>query len=338
VAAAAVGLATASWGTQALLAIAPDGIPRLNEVRMNISVFLFALTTASACGVLFGIASALRASRLPLIETLKEGGRGGTGASQRRVQCLLVVSEIALALILSVGAGLMIRSFASRQRVSPGFEPSHLLTFGLSLPLAQYGSARVRDFYTRLVQRLEGLPGVTGAGLTISLPPHLLQMTDNFMPEGMTLPPNESAPVGPLVFVNESYFTALGVPLIRGRLSTARDDRAAPEVVIVNNALAKRYFAGQDPVGRRIKNGGPERPIGPNNQWMTIVGVVGDINYSGLRSQRSTCRSCRRPAPRNTSCCAPRRIPAPSRQAFERSSRSSTRIFRSRAWPRWTSA
>jgi putative ABC transport system permease protein len=132
------------------------------------------------------------------------------------------------------------------------------------------------------VQRLEALPGVTAAGMTISLPPQLLDMTDNFMPEGMTLPPNQSAPIGPLVFVNERYFTALGAPLIRGRFFTGWDDRAAPEVVIINDALAKRYFADRDPVGRRIKNGGPERPIGPNNRWMTIVGVVGDINYSGL--------------------------------------------------------
>ena len=173
-------------------------------------------------------------------------------------------SEIALALILSVGAGLMIRSFAALQRASPGFEPSHLLRFQLSRPYAQYDSgARVRDFYTRLVQRLEGVPGVTAAGLTISLPPHLLQMTDNFMPEGMTLPPNESAPVGPLVFVNEGYFTALGAPLIRGRSFTARDDRAAPEVVIVNNARRSGSGAGQDPVGGGSRTAGPERPIGP---------------------------------------------------------------------------
>jgi putative ABC transport system permease protein len=102
------------------------------------------------------------------------------------------------------------------------------------------------------------------------------------MPEGMTLPPNQSAPVGPLIFVSDRYFATLGAPLVRGRFFTARDDRTAPEVVIINEALAKRYFGGQDPVGRRLKNGGPERPIGPNNQWMTIVGVVGDIYYSGL--------------------------------------------------------
>jgi putative ABC transport system permease protein len=104
-------------------------------------------------------------------------------------------------------------------------------------------------------------------------------MTDNFMTEGMTLPPNQAAPVGPLLFVSEQYFTALGTPLVRGRFFTERDDRGAPSVVIINEALARQYFRGQDPVGRRLKNGGPERP---DNEWMTIVGVVGDVNYSGL--------------------------------------------------------
>src|SRR5262249_8463523 len=101
-------------------------------------------------------------------------------------------------------------------------------------------------------------------------------------PEGMTLPPNTSAPLGPLLFVSERYFTALGAPLLRGRFFTEHDEREAPEVVIVNDTLARQYFAGQDPIGRRLKDGGPGRPIGPNNKWMTSVGVVGDVSYSGL--------------------------------------------------------
>ena len=278
--AGAVGLIFASSGTRALLAIAPEGIPRLAEVRMSVPVFAFTFAVAALCGVLFGVAPALRASSTPLVETLKEGGRGGVGVRHRRAQRLLVVAEIALALMLSVGAGLMIRSFSALQRVSPGFEPSHLLTFRVSLPRVQYDTReKVRDFYLSLVQQLEALPGVRAAGLTISLPPHLLMMTDNFMTEGMTLPPDRSAPVGPLLFVSESYFSALGTPLVRGRFFTERDERDAPAVVIVNDALAKQYFVGQDPVGKRLKNGGPERP---DNQWMTIVGVVGDVKYSGL--------------------------------------------------------
>jgi putative ABC transport system permease protein len=280
-----LGLAIAAWGTRALLALAPEGIPRLSEVRMNVPVFLFALASAAICGVVFGLAPALRASRTPLVETLKEGGRGGMGAGHRRLQQLLVVSEIALALVLSVGAGLMIRSLSELQRVSPGFDPGHLLTFELQLTRTQYpDSPKVRAFYDQLVQRLEALPGVRSVGLTISLPPNLLQVTDNFMVEGQVLPPNQSAPVGPVLMVNDTFFKTLGVPLVRGRVFDERDESEAPPVVIVNEALAAKYFAGVDPIGRRFKVGGPERPIGPNNPWMTVVGVVGDVKYSGLEA------------------------------------------------------
>jgi len=275
----AAGLAIAWWGTQALVALAPEGIPRLEEVRLNAAVFGFTFGVAAACGLLFGLAPAVRAARLPLVETLKDGGRSGAGAGHRRAQRVLVVSEIALALMLSIGAGLMIRSLAALQRVNPGFEPSHLLTFRLSLPQARYDTTeKVRAYYNTLVERIEALPAVRTAALTKSLPPHLLQVTDNFMTEGMTLPPDRSAPVGPLVFVNESFFAALGVPLLGGRFFTARDDSTAPGVAIVNETLARRYFGSASAAGKRIKIGGPERP---DNQWMPIVGVVGDVSYSG---------------------------------------------------------
>jgi putative ABC transport system permease protein len=277
-----IGLLLASWGTQALIAMAPEGIPRLDEVRMNVPVFLFALGVATLCGMLFGLVPALRASRAPLVETLKDGARGSSGTGHRRVQRLLVVSEIALALVLSVGAGLMIRSFEALQRVSPGFDPDRLLTFELALPSTYEGEPKVRAFYDTLVQRLEAIPGVRSVGLTISLPPHLLQVTDNFMVEGQVLPPNRSAPVGPVLMVNDSLFQTLGVPLLRGRTFDERDEPGGAPAVIVNETLAAKYFAGVDPIGKRFKIGGPERPIGPNNPWMTVVGVAGDVKYSGL--------------------------------------------------------
>src|SRR6185295_8139303 len=210
----AAGLLLARWGTDAMLAMAPAGIPRLDEVRMNVPVFLFAVAAASVCGVLFGLAPALRASRAPLVETLKEGGRSGSSAGHRRLQRVLVVSEVALALMLSVGAGLMVRSLAELQRVSPGFDPGHLLTFELALPSVGYREdAKVRSFYDALLQKLEVVPGVRSAALAISLPPNLLQVTDNFMVEGQVLPPNQSAPVGPVVMVSDRFFATLGVPI-----------------------------------------------------------------------------------------------------------------------------
>jgi putative ABC transport system permease protein len=278
-----VGLLLAWWGTEALLALAPRAIPRLDEVRMNVPVFLFALGAASICGVVFGLAPALRASRAPLVDTLKEGGRSGASAGHRRLQRVLVVSEVALALMLSVGAGLMVRSLAELQRVSPGFDPGHLLTFEIALPGVGYREdARVRSFYDALVQKLEAVPGVRSVGLAISLPPNLLQVTDNFMVEGQVLPPNQSAPVGPVVMVSDRFFATLGVPIVRGRAFDVSDEVDRARTVIVNEALAKKYLPGVDPIGGRLKIGGPERPIAPNNPWMAIVGVAGDIKYSGL--------------------------------------------------------
>src|SRR5262249_6609594 len=153
----------------------------------------------------------------------------------------------------------------------------------MSLPRIRYPEdAKVRQFYDELEARIDALPGVRATGIAISLPPNLLQATDNFMVEGQVLPPNHGAPVGPVVFVNSAFFSTLGVPILRGRAFEESDKEGAPEVVIVNDALAKKYFAGVDPIGRHLKVGGPERPIGPNNRWMTVVGVVGDVKYSGL--------------------------------------------------------
>jgi len=274
------GLLIASWGTRALLAIAPEGIPRLGEVRLNGTVFAFAVGIASLCGVLFGLAPALRVAGLPLVEGLKEGGRGGAGVSQRRTQRALVVCEIALALILSVGAGLMIRSMAALTSVNPGFAPTQLVTFQLKLPELRYDTPqKITALYDALRARLEADPAIRSVGSSTSLPPDLNAMTDNFVPEGQQIPPNQSAPVAPLVFVDENYFKALGVPLVAGRFFDERDMPGVPLVVIVNETLAKRYFAEGNAVGRRLKQGGAERP---NNPWMEIVGVVGDIKYSGL--------------------------------------------------------
>src|SRR5438094_129076 len=193
---------------------------------------------------------------------------------------LLIAAANVANLLLATGAALMVRSFVALQRVNPGFEPSHLLTFRLSLPQTKYqNGAEQRDFYSRLLQRLEALPGVRSAALTISVPPDVLAMTDNFMVEGQTLPPNQSAPLGPLIFVNDTYFSTIGAPLVSGRFFSERDDENAPAAVIVNETLARRYFPNVDPVGRRLKIGGPERPT---NTWMSVVGVVGDMSYSGL--------------------------------------------------------
>jgi len=276
------GLLIASWGTRALVSIAPEGIPRLGEVRMNGTVFMFAVSVASACGVLFGLAPAFRAARLPLVESLKDGGRSGAGMNQRRTQRVLVVCEIALALILSIGAGLMIRSMTALSRVSPGFTPTQLAVFSLSLPEVRYDSPqKISALYDALRARLEADPAIRSVGYSTSMPPDQNTMTDNFVAEGQVIPSNAAAPVAPLLFVDENYFRTLGVPLVAGRFFDERDVPGRPYVVIVNETLARRYFPGGAAVGKRLKQGGSERP---NNPWMEIVGVVGDVKYSGLNA------------------------------------------------------
>ncbi len=276
------GLLIATWGTRALLAIAPEGIPRLGEVRLNTTVFAFAVGVASICGVLFGLAPALRAAGLPLVEGLKEGGRSGAGLSQRRTQRALVVCEIALALILSIGAGLMIRSMAALTGVNPGFAPTQLVTFALKLPEHRYDTPqKITGLFDTLRERLEADPAIRSVGSSTSLPPDLNSMTDSFIAEGQQIPPNQSPPVAPLVFVDEHYFKTLGVPLVAGRFFDERDVPDRPIVAIVNETLAKRYYPGGNAVGRRLKQGGADRP---DNPWMEIVGVVGDVKYSGLNA------------------------------------------------------
>lgn len=274
------GLAIAFWGTRALLATAPVGIPRLGEVGLNGTVFAFAVGIALLCGVLFGLAPALRVTRLPLVEGLKEGGRSGASVSQRRMQRALVVCEIALALVLSVGAGLMIRSMAALTSVSPGFAPTALVTFRLNLPERRYDTpAKITAMYDALRTRLEANPAIRSVGSATSLPPNLDAMTDSFVAEGQQTPPTQSPPNASFIFADENFFKTLGVPLLAGRFFDEHDVPGGPLVTIVNETLARHYFPDGHAVGKRLKQGGAERP---NNPWMEIVGVVGDIKYSGL--------------------------------------------------------
>jgi putative ABC transport system permease protein len=276
----AVGLVCAAWGTEALLAIAPPGLPRIDEVRMSLPVFMFTFATATAAGVLFSVIPAWRALRTPVSATLTDGRGGTAGRGHRRVQRVLVAAEIALALMLSTGAGLMIRSVARLVDVNPGFAATHLLTAAVSLSRTRYDTPpKVDAFFESLLGKLQTLPGVESVGSTVSLPPNLNAMTDNFLVEGQTLPPNQSAPVAPLLVADEGFFRTLRVPLVAGRFFNEGDRADRPPVVIVNQTLARRYFPNGDAVGHRLKDGGPERP---NNPMMEIVGVVGDVKYDGL--------------------------------------------------------
>jgi predicted permease len=274
-------LPLAIWGVQLLVAISPADFPRLQEISIDGRVLGVTLLLAAVCGLIFGLAPALQSSRLNLNESLKEGGReGADGAGRRRMRNGLVVTEIAFSLMLLVGAGLMVKSFLKLQSVSPGFKPDQILTMHLTLPRAKYDSdEKITSYYRQLTERVTSVPGVEAAGLSISLPPNNLEVSDSFSIEGKPWPPGSTEPIVPIVLVSPEYFAALGVPLLQGRGFNATDKQGAPLVVIINQTLAERYFPDESPIGKRLKVGGADRPRPP---WMEIVGVVGDLKYSGL--------------------------------------------------------
>ena len=280
VAGGALGVLLGLGLTRVLLPLGELIIPRLSEIQIDTRVLLFALGLSLFAGLLFGTAPALQASGADLIEPLRGDQRAGAARSRRALQRSLVVAEIALALMLSIGAGLLIRSLARLQHVDTGIESDNVLTFSLSLPRARYADeSAARTFYGRLIERLSALPGVQQAATAVSLPPDQLTVTDNFTAEGQRLAVGESSPPATLMVVSESYFSALGIPLVRGRLFDSRDREGAEPVVILNRTLADRYYPNGDAVGRRFRIGGMERP---NNAWMHVVGIVGDVKYNGL--------------------------------------------------------
>lgn len=277
----ALGLLLAMWGVDLLIALSPEEIPRLQEARIDTTVLLFTFSISLVSGILFGLVPALQGSTSRLNESLKEGGRSNSeGSARSRMRNLLVVSEFALALMLLIGAGLMIRSFLRLQDVNPGVKTDNILTMHFSLPISKYqGSAQTATFFRELLQRVQALPGVESAATSISLPPNLLLLSDSFTVEGQPIAPGETAPLAPALFVSPDYFRALGVPLLKGRYFTDADTANSPNVTIISDTMARQFFPGEDPLGKRIKLGGPERPNAP---WMEVVGVVGDVKYNGL--------------------------------------------------------
>lgn len=277
----AAGLLLAFWGVELLLALNPGRIHRLQQATLDGRVLAWTAAVSLLTGVVFGLAPALQASKVGLNETLKEGGRGSTeSAGRRRVRGALIVAEIALSLMLLIGAGLLVRSFISLRRVDPGVNPTHVVTMQVPLPRTKYGKTEQRlSLYEQLVARAKGVPGVEAAALASSLPPDKSTLWNNFSIEGRPPRPDREQPVGDYILVTPDYFRALGVPVLRGRAFTAADREGAPPVCLINQTLAREFFPGEDPVGRRLKQVGTDRP---DNPFMEIVGVVGDVHYEGL--------------------------------------------------------
>jgi putative ABC transport system permease protein len=270
-----IGLLLATWGVQLLLGLTPKDIPRLEGVGVDRSALLFTFAISVGTGVLFGLAPAWHARRLSLNEALREGGRGIAGFARiRRVRGLLVMSEIALAVILLIGSGLMLKSFQRLTDVSPGFDPDHLLTMSVGLQFVHYQDpAKQVAFFDQALQRIRSLPGVVAAGACTSLPPIYIQQSTGFTIEGRPAEPGTQPPSAIYMPATPGFLEALGVPLMSGRTIGNVDTAQAPGVVVINQTFAGRFFPNEDPVGHRITINGVVR---------TIVGVVGDAKYQGL--------------------------------------------------------
>jgi predicted permease len=276
-----VGLLLAIWGLDALIALSPEDIPRLDQVGVDARVLVFTLAISLLTGFAFGLVPALQASKPDMNETLKEGGRGSTGGIQgKRVRGLLVVSEIALSLVLLIGAGLLIRSFVRLQKFDLGFNPNNLLTMRLQLPGTKYREEKqFVDFYQQLFQRMRSVPGVESVGATSSIFLTDTPNSTNFSIEGRPAFTDAESIEVPLDAVTTDYFKVMNIPLLRGREFDGHDQIGSPLVAIINETFARRFFPGEDPIGKRFLYG---RPQGPNPPWRTIVGVVADVRRTGF--------------------------------------------------------
>jgi putative ABC transport system permease protein len=277
---AAFGLWLAHYGLTAILALSPQILPRMNEVAVDWRVLAFTAVVALVASVLFGLAPVLGLRSPHVDESLKQSDRSGTGSSRSRLtQNILVVSEFSLALILLAAAGLFLRSLLRTEAVSPGFQPAHIVATQINLPPVRYSKPeQVTSFYRQLLEKLDNTPGVEDAGLTLSAPPNLLEVENPFHLDGQSYEPGKSTYLAEEMPVSESYFRALGVPLIAGRFFDDQDHLPTRHVLIINRTMAQNYFRGRNAVGQRVQTGDAD----PKSDWYTIVGVVGDVKYEGL--------------------------------------------------------
>ena len=280
-----IGLLLAYWGVRSLVAINAGNLPRADEIRVDGSVMLFTLGVSLLAGLLFGLAPALHAAKPNLQATLKEGGRGSAGdRGSHAIRRMLVVAEMALALTLLTGAGLLIKSFARLQGVDPGFVPEHLLTFNLSLPDARYSeNAQQVALLDRVLPAIAAVPGVRSAGITSVMPFGGNWTTGSFEIEGYQAPEDLAGPWGDIRRVSPGFFETLRIPVLRGRVLNDQDREGTPLVAVIDDEFVRRYYPKENPLGKRLTFGPPEGSTDTTaREWIEVVGVVGHTKHEGL--------------------------------------------------------
>jgi predicted permease len=275
----AIGLLLAKWGTRAILAALPEALPRSEEIGIDSHVLLFTVGVSVLTGVLFGLVPAIKTLRPDMHETLKEGGRGSSGA-RHRTQSVFVIVEMAMALVLLVGAGLMIRTLAALWNVNPGFQSQNVLSYGVSMtsdPAITAGQLRAK--YRETLRHFESVPAVEGASVVGGSLPMTGDSEVPFWVDGQPKPANENEmPFALFYLVSPAYQQVMRIPLERGRFFNARDDEHTPVVAVIDTSFARKYFPGQDPVGKRLN-------VGLIDLQPKIVGVVGHVEHWGLGSR-----------------------------------------------------
>jgi predicted permease len=275
----AIGLLLAWLGINALVKVNQVQIPRASEIGVDWRALAFTLGVSLLTGFVFGLVPALQISKADLHETLKEGGRTGSSGARAWVRNTLVVVEMALALVVLVSAGLLVRSFWRVQQVNPGFAPQNTLAMSLVLPATKYKEPVQRvNFYKEALQRIRALPGVQSAGATSILPLSGNNSSGSFQIEGRVIPQGQSSPHGDRWAATTDYFSTMRIPIVRGRFFDDRDTIESQPVAIIDETMAKKYWPDEDPLGKRITfQGGPNNPT-----WREIVGIVGHVKHKGL--------------------------------------------------------
>ena len=273
-----LGVILANWCFNFLKNLIPADLALTISLQLDFRVLAFAVSVSLASSFLFGLAPALQVSKLDLNDVLKEGGRGSAGSRRRTFRNVLVVGEVALSLMLLVGSGLLLESFSNLRGLDPGFRSDHVLTMRLVVPETKYKDFPKRtEFFQRVLERVRALPGIQAAGFTSALPLTWRGGTNSFTPEGMPLKRDVTYDANNRV-VTPGYFEAMRIPLRRGRLFNNSDGKDAPLVAVINETMARKFWPGQDPIGKRFKDAGPDEKA----PWIRIVGIAGDVHQMTL--------------------------------------------------------